>query len=306
MSSIKATPTDVPEDTAAPAESIHPTFVGLFPDADITLLSKDNFLFPISSETLRRTSGWFRTMFRLPQNAVRPCDNRAEPLSMSECSNVLAGLFSLVSGIALPPLDDIDFVDSLLFAADKYDMPLPIALIRVTIPPLLDASPIRVYGLACRMAWEAEAKAAATRTLAIDIMSPDNISQLGLLEPPHLVKLLLLHDQRRKQAADALEGVGVFSANMRGVRCGGTRPDGSACDELRDTTSWWALKLAWHKEPWRFVALGESNFQTSSVPELDAILDDRCKRCSKAYYSRASTLENLKSIAAALPQTIEV
>ena len=286
---------------------MHPVFVGLFPDADVTLLSKDNILFPMSSETLRRTSGWFRTMFSLPQNAQRDKSGASEPISMTESSSVLAGLLSLASGIALPPLNDIDFVDALLFAADKYDMPLPVSLIRVTLPPLLDTSPIRAYGLACRMSWETEAKAAATRTLGIDIMSPENMVHLSTLEPSHLMKLLSLHDRRRREAIDALEGNGVFGANVRGVRCAGIKDDGTACDELRDPTAWWALKLAWNKEPWRFLALGESTFiQPSSIPELEALLDDRCKRCSRVYYSRASTLENLRNVAAALPQTIDV
>ncbi|RPD62993.1 hypothetical protein L227DRAFT_608910 [Lentinus tigrinus ALCF2SS1-6] len=117
-------------------------------------------------------------MFTLPHGPtsdVAAAKEGMESLPMAEHSEVLSGLLSIISGIALPPLNDIDFVESMLDAADKYQMPLPIAVFRAAaLPTFLQKHPIRVYAIACRMLWEADAKAAATCTLRLDIMAPEH------------------------------------------------------------------------------------------------------------------------------------
>ncbi|KAM5535397.1 hypothetical protein V8D89_010919, partial [Ganoderma adspersum] len=176
----------------------HPVFAAAFPTADVVLVSKDDVLFPISSTTLSRTSSWFRAMFTLPQDTEQA--SRAEPIAVSESSQVLGQLLSMISGISLPPLDNIDDLEPLVYAAEKYEMAMASAVLRFALGRLIPSSPITVYGIACRMTWEDEAKAAVSRTLEMDIMSEDNAVVLGRLEATHLIKLLLLHERRRKMA----------------------------------------------------------------------------------------------------------
>ncbi|RPD82604.1 hypothetical protein L226DRAFT_565165 [Lentinus tigrinus ALCF2SS1-7] len=148
-------------------------------------------------------------MFTLPHGPtsdVAAAKEGMESLPMAEHSEVLSGLLSIISGIALPPLNDIDFVESMLDAADKYQMPLPIAVFRAAaLPTFLQKHPIRVYAIACRMLWEADTKAAATCTLRLDIMAPEHRQDMARLDIPHFMKLMALHNKRRKQIDKALD-----------------------------------------------------------------------------------------------------
>ena len=286
--------------------STHPSFSGIFSGVTIRLLSVDNVLFPISPETLARTSGWFQTMLSLPQGC-RTDDDECELVPMAESSEVLAGLLSMICGIGLPPLHDLAFAEQLLLAAEKYEMPMPIATIRTLLSPV-EFSPIQLYGIACRMNWETEAKKAATRTLALDIMAAENAGELARLEQPHLMKLISLHDLRRKAIGEALENENIFTANARSMRCRNILSI-QWCDAPIDRTNWWAFKLAWSREPWRFLALGDygsGGIAATPIPELEALLADQCGRCKKSLYSRAATLDNLKAVVQRIPHTIEV
>ncbi len=196
----------------------HPVFAAAFPTDDVALLSKDDVLFPISSTTLSRTSPWFRAMFILPQDTRQT--SRAEPIAVSEGSQVLGHLLSMISGISLPPLNNVDDFEPLLYAAEKYEMAMPIAILRLALRPLIPSSPIRVYGIACPMSWEDETKSAASRMLEMDLVSEKNATELGRLEATHLTKLLLLHERKRKMVIAALADPKEFNVgNAMGRRC---------------------------------------------------------------------------------------
>ena len=146
---------------------------------------------------------------------------------MDESAAVIAGLLSIAEGLEPPKaLDDIDYLERILWAADKYEMPAAISTIHLALfSSLLDASPIRLYGIACRMSWEAEAKQASTRTLTLDLFSPAVMSELASLVPAHREKLLALHRRRRDAFLKGLDDKVAFYAN-----------DGtSVCNEDEDT-----------------------------------------------------------------------
>lgn len=304
----------------------HSLFANSFANGDLRLLSSDNVLFPMCSSTLSRASGWFRAMFTLPQvpDGVAAAGNSLdiEPLPMSEPAEVLSGLFSIIGGLALPALDDIDLVESILYAADKYEMSMPIAVLRAAaLPPFLQKRPIRVYAIACRMLWEADAKEAASRTLGLDIMAPESTTDLARLETPYLMKLLALHDERRKQVDQALDGFTINAALQMmpfhnhgppafflGAQQGpAARSTCESCSEGSplQRQPWWSFKLAWSREPWRFVKLGEPDAQPGMAPELDRLFNKKCLRCGKAQMDEGA-FNRLKNIFSQLPQTIEV
>ncbi|TFK89802.1 hypothetical protein K466DRAFT_486041, partial [Polyporus arcularius HHB13444] len=284
--------------------TLHPAFAKSFANGDIKLLSSDNVLFPMSSDTLSRASGWFTAMFSLPQSppdlaAGKAC--QCIELSVTEPSQVLCGLLSIISGIALPSLDDIDFVESVLYAADKYDMPMPTAVLRASaLPIFLQKRPIRVYAIACHMSWEAEAKEAASRTLGLDIMAKENADDLGRLDTPYLLKLFALHDKRRRQLAEALDNFIIPApipapapAPWQGARACPCRGP------------WWAFKLAWSREPWRLARLREHDAPPSVAPEVDRLFNQKCSKCERAALEE-SAFKRIKQLFSQLPQTIEV
>ncbi|KAI0724499.1 hypothetical protein C8T65DRAFT_5057 [Cerioporus squamosus] len=304
---------------------LHPVFAKPFANGDIKLLSSDNVLFPMSANTLSRASGWFNAMFSLPQS---PADLAAakdglEPLEVTEPSEVLAGLLSIISGIALPAMDDIDFVESVLYAADKYDMPLPIAVLRAAALPLfLQTRPIRAYAMACHMSWETEAKEAASRTLGLDIMATENAKDIGRLDTPYLLKLLALHGKRRNQLAVALDnftltppapapapapGQPVPFHNLGGGGPAvffGMQQGACNCTGSLERQSWWAFKLAWSRQPWRFVKLREHDARPTLAPELERLFNDKCGRCARSPFDE-NAFTRLKQLVSQLPQTIE-
>lgn len=131
-------------------------------DADIILRAKGGELFRVHSYTLKTTSGWFRTMFSLPQkSAPAPL----ETIALDEDTHTLECLLRMICGLPILPMADFALVDSVLYAAEKYDMPGPMSIIRilVMISPLVD-DPFHIYTVACRYDWEQEAKLASTRS----------------------------------------------------------------------------------------------------------------------------------------------
>ncbi|KAI0778113.1 hypothetical protein BD413DRAFT_608774 [Trametes elegans] len=89
-------------------------------------------------------------MLSLPQSAPQ----EAEPIRMEESAEVLAALLSIVCGVEAPDLDNADLLQSVLAAADKYEIPMPVSVLRTAL-----FSPIRLFGLAARMSWGLDAPA---------------------------------------------------------------------------------------------------------------------------------------------------
>ncbi|KAH7905182.1 hypothetical protein BJ138DRAFT_1118697, partial [Hygrophoropsis aurantiaca] len=179
-------------------DKTHPCFAS--PDADIILGAKDRTLFRVHSYTLKTTSGWFRSLFSLPQ---RPCTSppatsgftptstsgfastsfSAEVIHLDEDAHTLESLLRMICGLPVHAPTSYDPIDALLFAAEKYDMPGPISLLRILVltPPLLD-QPLRLYAAASRFGWDPEARHASAQTLALNIHAPDHRATLRRLD----------------------------------------------------------------------------------------------------------------------------
>ncbi|KAH9940408.1 uncharacterized protein BXZ73DRAFT_88661 [Epithele typhae] len=287
-------PSENPTDPPLSAGDTDPLFAEAFPNGDILLISRDEVRFPISSSTLRRTSGWFKSAFTLPQS---PATGTPEPISMDEPAPVLASLLSLIAALGIPDPSDLDHLEAVAFAADKYDMPMPLAVLRELLARHVPAAPLRVYGLASRLGWTADAARALRAALAVNVFAPPHAGELARLDAPALAALLAVLERRRAALAEKLESETLFTANLWRRRCVTAR-----CGELEDHTTWWAFKLAWVREPWRFFGLRDGGTVMWEVPELQTLLRDTCVGCKRQLYSEESTLENLREIARGLPE----
>ncbi|KAI0724498.1 hypothetical protein C8T65DRAFT_626689 [Cerioporus squamosus] len=294
--------------TATPmpmADTDHPIYHPLFSDGDLVLRSRDDTFFRVSRETMSRASPWFRTMLSLPQSS--PGGEPVEPISMDESADLLAGLLSIISGIELLKADDFDYLESLLRVAEKYEMLMVTSTVRLALfsPTINVPSPIRLYGIACRMAWEKEAKLASTRTLGTDLLAPNALSELVLLEAPHRDKLVALHRRRKDLLIDGLDDVGVFYANQVGSACnvGDTTKE---CTEKIEHGAWSAFKYALLSHLER-APLGETlNEDVYLMAELDKLSYAQCPRCSRYLYYVRGTIRKLQELVRGLPKTIEV
>jgi hypothetical protein len=117
-------------------------------------------------------------------------------------------LLRMVSGLPLGlPIVHYDVVDKILFAAEKYDMPGPMSIMRLLVmtPPLLD-QPFRLYTVSCRYGWEDEARFASTQTLTHYLYDPEVRPLLQRLSAAALLNLFELHHSR-KEAYVAIDSI---------------------------------------------------------------------------------------------------
>lgn len=206
------------------ARIFHPEFS--FPDADVILQSTEGTLYRIHSYTLCTTSGFFNTMFSLPQPRCKETHDHnhsslGEPdeIPIYESDFVLERLLRLLCSIPIPSWESFDDVDRVLTAAEKWDTPGPIASIRaaLTCPEFLASDPLRLYILAKHFEWKEEAKLAATQTLRLDLHDPIYASTLERLSSKDLLSLLNLHRKRRDMFKKLLDSPERFAAGNRYV-----------------------------------------------------------------------------------------
>jgi len=267
---------------------VHPMFSS--EDADIILSSRDNTHFRVRSQLLRATSGWFDTLLSLPNNA--PDATAVDILRLDETANILDALLRMVSGFEIPELRPIEFCEAILYAAEKYEMPGPISIVRIALcSTLLDVSPIRVYGIAARRNWVPEAQAASTRTLSLDLFHADAVPELNRLDGPIMVKLLLLHHSRRQAFKEALDDVKDFYASAGSTTCSG-------CAHRVDHVNWALCKYKWLTD-------GPVAFDTDGE-ELRRALESTCLHCGKPIYVASITTTKLKEIIEGLPRSVDV
>ncbi|EIW64737.1 uncharacterized protein TRAVEDRAFT_159341 [Trametes versicolor FP-101664 SS1] len=305
MSAQSDTPKHAPDaadKTTTDDSPVHPAFSS--PNADIVLRSKDGTLFRISSETLSRSSAWFRSMLTLPQGAAQPA---AEPISVDESEAVLEALLSMISGIELPALDDADFLEAILNAADKYEMPMALAVLRTALfSPFLPISPLRLYGLARRMSWTREATHAAQAALSLDLLAPASLPELVRLEPAHQSALLASHRARREALVAGLDDPQLFGGILHdGGGAGALMDDGELCHNPLDHSTWHALKYALLRQFERAPPGAELGSAFFTLPEVGAMYGARCAKCGQANYVMPNLLEGLAALVRDLPRGVE-
>ena len=120
-------------------------------------------------------------------------------LYLDEDEKTLDALLRMVCGLPLLPIDTHDLADGLLYAAEKYDMPGPLSIVRLvlqTAPLAMD--PLRLYAAACRFGWESEAKTASMQTLTYNLHDPIHRPALQRLSTTAVLDLFALHRARRE------------------------------------------------------------------------------------------------------------
>ncbi|KAF5326608.1 hypothetical protein D9611_000087 [Ephemerocybe angulata] len=195
----------LPKDSkdAGYGDNYHPDFSS--PEGDMILASKDcRVMFRTHSFILKTTSGFFRSMFSLPKSPPRKAE---EVIYLNDDEKVLEYLLRMVSGMPFPPLDSLDTAEQLLHAAEGYEMPGPLHIIRLSItsPPLSEKDPFRMYAICSRYGWEEEGKVYTMRTLAYNIHEGEHRRSLERLSTSALLKLMAVHRTRRETLRQRLD-----------------------------------------------------------------------------------------------------
>ncbi|KIY71139.1 hypothetical protein CYLTODRAFT_346552 [Cylindrobasidium torrendii FP15055 ss-10] len=283
---------DPPHDVSTPAPECHP----LFNDGDVTLASKDGVLFRVHMHTLRITSGFFRSMFSLPQDGT-PTANPGT-LYLEEDRHTLESLLRMMCGLPLPTIDDSDALDNLLEAVEKYDTPGPLSIVRLLVmTPTVEIHPLRLFGLACRFGWEAEARHASSQTLSYNLYDESHRAFLQRLPTGSLLQLLDLHRSRREGLRARLNDHPFVS---------GASAHCVSCQTIIDYHTWRELKyriiLEIDARP-----LGDTvEDGLQDWPEAMSCWMAKCPKpeCLRALYDKMETLRVIKDCIEKLPRTI--
>jgi hypothetical protein len=145
----------------------------------------------------------------------------ADIIYMNDEAIVLEHLLRMVGGLPLLPITG-DVVESILHAAETYEMPGPISIIRlaVTSSPLAD-DPLRMYTICSRYEWEEELKFFSTRSLAFNLHDPSYSDVLQRLNSRALLRLFALHRSRRERYVNGLPFRGFHDLMQPVVRLRG-------------------------------------------------------------------------------------
>ncbi|PIL32033.1 hypothetical protein GSI_06737 [Ganoderma sinense ZZ0214-1] len=133
-------------------------------------------------------------MLSLPQTS-----SSQGAIPVSENVSVIGDLLSTVGAIDPLNLNNIDLIGAILCAADKYDF----ARDRHDAHGVL----------------EKEVQFASSRTLALDLLSPEAMAELVALESEHRDKLVALHRRGRDAFTQGPDDDMVFYANLSGAQC---------------------------------------------------------------------------------------
>lgn len=122
----------------------------------------------------------------------------SEIIYLDEEAEVVEHLLYIVCGLSFPEITH-DLLESLLFAAEKYDMPGPMSIMKMyLLTPSALGDPFRLYSIARRYEWKNEAKVLSTRTLSLNIHDPVHRPSLRTLSTDALLDLFALHRSRRE------------------------------------------------------------------------------------------------------------
>jgi hypothetical protein len=159
------------------------------PDADVILRSSDKepMDFRVFKLFLSVASPFFAMFFTLPQpNSplyTEEYEDGVPVIQMSEDNRTLQLLLQFCYPLALldvPRLSTLQELQKLVEAAHKFDMDgVKIFTQRTLVEPrFIESQPLRVFAIAIRFGWAAEAKTAARYTLRQPITNPVFVEEL--------------------------------------------------------------------------------------------------------------------------------
>ena len=169
-------------------------------DVAVTLVSRDKMRFRVRGSVLKAASGVFETTLSLPQ-AEGDAHGDAVIDNLDEDAATIEGLLRMITAQGLPPLDTIDAIEPLVFAAEKWDMPGPLSILRRILRmdlSIVSKDPMSLYLLGCRLKWTDISDLASTYTRNADILyQPELMPVLKALDSEDLLRLMKFHRGRR-------------------------------------------------------------------------------------------------------------
>ena len=274
--------------------AIHPLFND--PNANLTIISREGTNFHVNSSLLLAASKWFQgTLSVQASNLDKRRAGPAGSLELDEGTDTLAAFLSVVYWRPLPALSSIELIEDLLRAGEHYEVPVVVSLVRLAIvsPPILDMHPIRAYGIANAREWHDEAKLAAEKTVALDLLSEDHSSDLDSIESRCVNRLMRLHRRRRDIFRQILEDGTLFPGNAGTTDC-------AHCAKRTTHFQWIRVKSIW----WSMIESAPASIASKAFvysKEACEVLEAECGNCRGKLYNTATTLRILSDVVDRLP-----
>lgn len=191
-----------------PEPDVHPDFAG---PADTALVAADGTEFHIASSDLARCSGWFRTLFSVPQgeDESKPAAARGTTsIFVSEDARTLGILLKLAC--AIPPglgsVRNLNEVEILLRAADKYEMASATEVLLLLLhTPRMQTDALHLYGLAGRYGQDDIADGALKRLLEMRI----DFATAAHMDGAQMGRLVALRQERVERFCRLLGKTGL-------------------------------------------------------------------------------------------------
>lgn len=270
-----------------------------YSDADVILLSEppDSTEFRVHRCILAAASPFFRDMFTLPQPSQEslPKGQNSPPIiPVSEDRTTLELLLRFVYPIPDPVITNLGDLSSVLGAALKYELVVPISRLRRLLlsPSFVRDEPTRVFAIACRYDLEDEAKVASRYTLAVNILDCPLSDDLKHITAFSYHRLLDLHRRRSKAAQDLLK----LSSDVKCMQCNGSSFG------IFLPPKWWMEFERMAKEELRVRPTTDVIFAMKFLAKTaDAA---NCQRCPGSILDSYKFLEELKGKIDDLPSTI--
>lgn len=172
-------------------------------DADIILRTSESKLFRVHKNILSIASSVFRDMLAVPQSPSEPTKEGECGLpvvDVQDSAEDLEILLRMIYPVAFPPIADLDALSNTLVILDKYHT----EGLQERLKPFLISSaflttdPMRVYAIACRWGFKAEADLAVPYASAIGVATFTCLDDMRYISGLDYHRIALLSQERRE------------------------------------------------------------------------------------------------------------
>lgn len=172
-------------------------------DADIILRTPESELFRVHKNILSIASSVFRDMLAVPQppsESTQEGDYEPPTVDVQDSAEDLEVLLRMIYPVAFPPFNDLNALSSAFVILDKYNT----EGLQERLKPLLvsstflTADPMRVYAIACRWGFKAEAARAAPYAAAAGISTFTCVDDMRYISGLDYHRVALLIGGRRE------------------------------------------------------------------------------------------------------------
>ena len=180
------------------------------PDGDVILRARGPPArdFWVHKLVLTLASPTFKDMFGLPQPLDAPKPANIDVVEVTDPPRALDLILRFIYPFPPPNVDSLDLLFEGLLISDKYNIEGVRAELRIRLTNFMDEHPLRVYAIASRFGFEAEAEAASSLTTGIYLPSlADLPNDLKSISATAYHRLVRIHEEHRNEIEDVVDGV---------------------------------------------------------------------------------------------------